>query len=304
MEGQQELEAALRQRGISFICGEPLARHTTFKIGGPAALFAALQNEEQLLQALALCRGLGVRHTLMGRGSNLLFADKGFDGAVLCLDGAQGQEDITVKQNSITAWAGVPLGRLCTAAAAAGLSGLEFAMGIPGSVGGAVYMNAGAYGGEVKDVLAEVLFADETGAVRRLPAGALQLDYRASIFQQQKSWCILSARFELRPGETQAINAAMADFLARRRAKQPLELPSAGSAFKRPKGAFAAALIEQCGLKGFRVGGAAVSQKHSGFVVNLGGASCEDVLRLTDEVARIVKEQTGFLLEREVQVVR
>lgn len=304
MEGQQELEAALRQRGIPFICGEPLARHTTFKIGGPAALFAALQNEEQLLQALALCRGLGVRHTLMGRGSNLLFADKGFDGAVLCLDGAQGQEDITVKQNSITAWAGVPLGRLCTAAAAAGLSGLEFAMGIPGSVGGAVYMNAGAYGGEVKDVLAEVLFADETGAVRRLPAGALQLDYRASIFQQQKSWCILSARFELRPGETQAINAAMADFLARRRAKQPLELPSAGSAFKRPKGAFAAALIEQCGLKGFRVGGAAVSQKHSGFVVNLGGASCEDVLRLTDEVARIVKEQTGFLLEREVQVVR
>lgn len=304
MEGQQELEAALRQRGIPFICGEPLARHTTFKIGGPAALFAALQNEEQLLQALALCRGLGVRHTLMGRGSNLLFADKGFDGAVLCLDGAQGQENITVKQNSITAWAGVPLGRLCTAAAAAGLSGLEFAMGIPGSVGGAVYMNAGAYGGEVKDVLAEVLFADETGAVRSLPAGTLQLDYRASIFQQQKSWCILSARFELRPGETQAINAAMADFLARRRAKQPLELPSAGSAFKRPKGAFAAALIEQCGLKGFRVGGAAVSQKHSGFVVNLGGASCEDVLRLTDEVARIVKEQTGFLLEREVQVVR
>lgn len=304
MEGQQELEAALRQRGIPFICGEPLARHTTFKIGGPAALFAALQNEEQLLQALALCRGLGVRHTLMGRGSNLLFADEGFDGAVLCLDGAQGQEDITVKQNSITAWAGAPLGRLCTAAAAAGLSGLEFAMGIPGSVGGAVYMNAGAYGGEVKDVLAEVSFADETGAVRSLPAGALQLDYRASIFQQQKGWCILSARFELRPGETQAINAAMADFVARRRAKQPLELPSAGSAFKRPKGAFAAALIEQCGLKGFRVGGAAVSQKHSGFVVNLGGASCEDVLRLTDEVARIVKEQTGFLLEREVQVVR
>ncbi len=302
MEGQHEMEAAMRQRGVPFISREPLARHTTFKIGGPAALFAAPQNEGQLLQALALCRAAGIRHTLMGRGSNLLFADEGFDGVVLCLDGVQ--EGISVQQNNITAWAGVSLGRLCTAAAAAGLSGLEFAMGIPGSVGGAVYMNAGAYGGEVKDVLAEVSFADEAGEVRTLPAGALQLGYRTSVFQRQKGWCILSARFALHLDAPQRIDAAMAEYLARRRAKQPLDLPSAGSAFKRPQGAFAAALVEQCGLKGFRVGGAAVSEKHSGFVVNLGGASCADVLRLTDEVARIVKEQTGFLLEREVQVVR
>lgn len=302
MEGQHELEAALRQRGIPFTSGEPLARHTTFHIGGPAALFAAPQNEEQLLAALALCRTAGLRYTIMGRGSNLLFADEGFDGAVLCLDGVQ--QGISVKQNSITAWAGASLARLCTVAAAAGLSGLEFAMGIPGSVGGAVYMNAGAYGGEVKDVLAGVSFADETGAVRSLPAGELQLGYRASIFQQQKGWCILSARFALRPQAAQRIDEVMAEYLARRRAKQPLDLPSAGSTFKRPQGAFAAALIEQCGLKGFRVGGAAVSEKHSGFVVNLGGASCEDVLRLTDEITRIVKEQTGFLLEREIQVVR
>ena len=301
MEAQYQIEAALKQAAIPFICGEPLARHTTFQIGGPAAILAAPQDEGQLLTVLDLCRRAGVRRMLLGRGSNLLFSDNGFDGVVICLAPIEG--GITVKGNSITAWSGTNLGRLCcTVAAGAGLSGLEFAIGIPGSVGGAVYMNAGAYGGEIRDVLAEVTFVDEAGAVRTLPASELGLGYRTSIFQQ-KDWCILSARFELRPAPVSEISAAMADYLERRRAKQPLDLPSAGSTFKRPQGAYAAALIEQCGLKGFRIGGAAVSEKHSGFVVNLGGATCRDVLRLTDEVARIVREETGFSLEREVQVV-
>lgn len=301
MEGQHEIEAALRQAAVPFTCGEILARHTTFQIGGPAAVFAVPQSEAQLLAVLELCRAAGVRRMLLGRGSNLLFSDAGFDGVVISLAPIEG--GVTVKDNTITAWSGTSLGRLCyTVAAGAGLSGLEFAAGIPGSVGGAVYMNAGAYGGEIKDVLAEVRFVDEAGVVRCLPACELGLAYRTSIFQK-KNWCILSARFLLQPAPMEEINASMSDFLARRREKQPLELPSAGSTFKRPQGAFAAALIEQCGLKGFRVGGAAVSEKHSGFVVNLGGATCRDVLRLTDEVARIVREKTGFVLEREVQVV-
>lgn len=301
MEGQYEIEAALKQAAVPFTCGESLARHTTFQIGGPAAVFAVPQGEQQLLAVLDICRTAGVRRMLLGRGSNLLFSDAGFDGVVISL--APIENGVTVKDNTITAWSGTGLGRLCcTVAAGAGLSGLEFAVGIPGSVGGAVYMNAGAYGGEIKDVLAEVRFADETGTVCCLPAGELGLGYRTSIFQR-KNWCILSARFVLHPAPVAEINASMSSFLARRREKQPLDLPSAGSTFKRPQGAYAAALIEQCGLKGFRVGGAAVSEKHSGFVVNLGGATCEDVLRLTDEVARIVREKTGFVLEREVQVV-
>lgn len=300
MQGQSRIEAALRQAGVPFTREEPMARHTTFQIGGPAALFAAPQEEQQLLAALAICQKAGVRYRVLGKGSNLLFADEGFDGVVLAL--GQIADGITVKENNITAWAGTALGRLCTTAAASGLAGLEFAMGIPGSVGGAVYMNAGAYGGEMKDVLTEVRFADETGAVRSLPADTLGLGYRTSIFQQ-KGWCILSAAFALHPDSREEIEARMADYLDRRRQKQPLELPSAGSTFKRPAGAFAAALIEQCGLKGYRVGGAAVSEKHSGFVVNLGGASCRDVLQLTGEVARIVQEKTGYALEREVQLV-
>ena len=184
-----------------------------------------------------------------------------------------------------------------------GLSGLEFAYGIPGTVGGAVYMNAGAYGGEMKDVLTTVRYLAAEGEVREVPAAELDLRYRHSIFEEN-SGCILSAQFHLQPGNAADIRAKMDELMAKRVEKQPLDKPSAGSTFKRPAGAFAAALIDQCGLRGYRHGGAAVSDKHCGFVVNLGGATCADVLALCDEVRAIVKEKTGYDLEKEIRVVR
>ena len=195
------------------------------------------------------------------------------------------------------------LAALCKAALKHGLSGLEFAYGIPGTVGGAVYMNAGAYGGEMKDVLTTVRYLAAEGEVREVPAAELDLRYRHSIFEEN-SGCILSAQFHLQPGNAADIRAKMDELMAKRVEKQPLDKPSAGSTFKRPAGAFAAALIDQCGLRGYRHGGAAVSDKHCGFVVNLGGATCADVLALCDEVRAIVKEKTGYDLEKEIRVVR
>ena len=195
------------------------------------------------------------------------------------------------------------LSSLCMTALENSLTGLEFAYGIPGTVGGAVYMNAGAYGGEMKDVLTTVRYLAAEGEVREVPAAELDLRYRHSIFEEN-SGCILSAQFHLQPGNAADIRAKMDELMAKRVEKQPLDKPSAGSTFKRPAGAFAAALIDQCGLRGYRHGGAAVSDKHCGFVVNLGGATCADVLALCDEVRAIVKEKTGYDLEKEIRVVR
>ena len=203
----------------------------------------------------------------------------------------------------LTAGAGVRLTALCRAALEHGLSGLEFAYGIPGTVGGAVYMNAGAYGGEMKDVLTVVRYLTTEGKVVQASAAELDLSYRHSIFEENGG-CILSAQFALQPGNAADIRAKMDELMAKRADKQPLDKPSAGSTFKRPAGAFAAALIDQCGLRGFRHGGAAVSDKHCGFVVNLGGATCADVLALCDEVRAIVKEKTGYELEKEIRVVK
>ena len=291
----------LQRRGITAREREPLSRHTTFKIGGPAAVFCEPETGEQLSAALRLCKEAGVRRYLLGKGSNVLFADEGFDGVVVCLN----RLACRARREGNTLWAGAgdSLARVCTAAAKAGLGGLEFAYGIPGSVGGAVYMNAGAYGGEIKDVLQAVTFLDETGGEHTLPASQLQLGYRTSIFEQ-RPWCVLQAQFCLTPADPAEIGARMRDYADRRAEKQPLDLPSAGSTFKRPAGAFAGALIQQCGLRGFSVGGAAISEKHCGFVVNQGGATCADVLALTEEVCRIVREKTGYVLEKEVRVVR
>lgn len=291
----------LQRQGISTREREPLSRHTTFKIGGPAAVFCEPETEEQLAAALRSCKKAGARCYLLGKGSNILFADEGFDGVVLCLGRLPGR----IRHEGDTLWAGAgeSLARVCVAAAKAGLSGMEFAYGIPGSVGGAVYMNAGAYGGEIKDVLQAVTFLDETGGEHTLPAAQLQLGYRTSVFEQ-RPWCVLRAQFGLAPGDPEEIGARMREYAERRAEKQPLDLPSAGSTFKRPAGAFAGALIQQCGLRGFSVGGAAISEKHCGFVVNQGGATCADVLALTDEVCRIVREKTGYALEKEIRVVR
>ena len=297
----ERFKQKLLQAGIPFRENEPLAAHCTFKIGGPAQLFVQPQTEQQLCSAAALCKEQAVRYYLLGNGSNILFADEGFAGVVIDIS-ALGS-DIAIEGNLLTAGAGVRLASLCRAALEHGLSGLEFAYGIPGTVGGAVYMNAGAYGGEMKDVLTVVRYLTAEGEVVQASAAELDLSYRHSIFEENGG-CILSAQFALQPGNAADIRAKMDELMAKRVDKQPLDKPSAGSTFKRPAGAFAAALIDQCGLRGFRHGGAAVSDKHCGFVVNLGGATCADVLALCDEVRAIVKEKTGYELEKEIRVVK
>ena len=296
----QVLKEGLAAAGISYREQEPLAAHTTFKIGGPAAVFIQPAQEDQLCSAIALCRELSVPYYVLGNGSNTLFGDKGWNGAVICLAGLRGE----VHQEGDNLWApaGMPLNMLCMAALRASLTGLEFAYGIPGTVGGAVYMNAGAYGGEMKDVLVSVRHLNAQGEIVETPASELDLGYRHSIFEDNGD-CILSAQVRLAPGDAQKISEQMNDLMGRRRDKQPLDKPSAGSTFKRPAGAFAGALIDQCGLRGYRHGGAAISEKHCGFVVNLGGATCADVLALCQEVQTIVKEKTGFTLEKEIRVV-
>ena len=295
------LVRALRAEQLPALQGEPLSRHTTFQIGGPAAVFCRPETPAQLLRTLELCREHGVRSYLLGNGSNTLFSDAGFDGAVVCT--VEMKRPVTVSGNVLRAAAGAPLGAVCRKAQQAGLAGLAFAFGIPGTVGGAVYMNAGAYGGEMKQVLRRVTFLDRALRLDSLPVQELALGYRTSRFETGGG-VILEAEFSLAPGDPAAIEAEMQELMARRREKQPLELPSAGSTFKRPQGAFAGALIEQAGLRGFAVGGAAVSTKHCGFVVNTGGATCADVVALTEEVARIVYEKTGYRLEREIRVVQ
>ncbi len=297
----EQLKQQLAEAGIAFKENEPLAAHCTFKIGGPARLFVQPADRAQLCRAIALCKAQNTRYYLLGNGSNILFADEGYDGAVLDISAMQ--DTVEVCGTVLTAGAGVRLSALCKTALAHGLTGLEFAYGIPGTVGGAVYMNAGAYGGEMKDVLTTVQYLTAAGEVQQAAASALDLRYRHSIFEENGG-CILSAQFTLAPGEPDAIRARMEELMAKRLDKQPLDKPSAGSTFKRPAGAFAAALIDQCGLRGYRHGGAAISNKHCGFVVNLGGASCADVLALCEQVRAIVKEKTGYDLEKEIRVVR
>lgn len=296
----EEFKRQLCAEGVSFLEREPLSAHCTFKIGGPAEVFAQPRTEAQLCATVALCKACGVPYYLLGNGSNILFADEGYGGVII--DVSALQSGFEINGTTLTSGAGVRLSALCAAAQSAGLAGLEFAYGIPGTVGGAVYMNAGAYGGEIKDVLVSVRYLAADGSVVEQGTSALDLGYRHSAFEQNGG-CVLSAKFGLERGEPAAIRAKMDELLARRKAKQPLDKPSAGSTFKRPAGAFAAALIDECGLRGRSHGGAAVSEKHCGFIVNLGGATCADVLALCDEVSAVVKEKTGYTLEREIKVV-
>ena len=298
----EQLKQLLTAAGIAYKENEPLAAHCTFKIGGPARLFVQPTDRAQLCRAVALCKAQGVRYYLLGNGSNILFADEGYDGAVL--DVSSMQDAVEVHGTQLTAGAGVRLSALCKTALEHGLTGLEFAYGIPGTVGGAVYMNAGAYGSELKDVLESVTFLDSDLQLRTLPAADLAMGYRTSIFEQNPDWCILSATVVLHRGDGAAVLARMQELLGKRREKQPLEWPSAGSTFKRPQGAFAGKLIEDCGLRGFTVGGAQISEKHCGFVINRGGATCADVVALTEQVRQIVEARTGFVLEREIRVVK
>lgn len=295
-----EICRSLDENGIAWQKDAPLAPLTTFRIGGPAALLCRPADAAQLQKLLELLRQADVRFYCLGRGSNTLFADEGFDGAVVAMEALRA---VTLTADGVQAQAGASLAAVCRTAQAAGLSGLEFAYGIPGSVGGAVYMNAGAYGGEMKDAVRTVQAICPNGSVAAFENAACRFTYRHSVFEENGA-AVLSADFSLRRDDPAAIAARMEEYAARRREKQPLEWPSAGSTFKRPQGAFAAALIDQCGLKGASVGGARVSEKHAGFVINAGGATCADVLALTEKIIAVVREKTGYTLEREIRVVR
>ena len=299
----ERLEKLLRERHplLELRVNEPMSKHTTFRIGGPAALMALPGTMEEVQTVFKTAAELDVEPFFLGNGSNLLVADKGYPGFIVKL--TRDFDEIREVSRGVEAGSAVLLSRLSNALVGRGLTGLEFASGIPGSVGGAVTMNAGAYGGEMAQVLESVTFLDEAGEVCTLPVSECGFGYRKSIFSQRKC-LILRARFRLEQGDGYAIKARMDELTAKRREKQPLEYPSAGSMFKRPPGHFAAALIDQCGLKGFTVGGAQVSEKHAGFVVNRGGATCADVLELVRQVKEEVLRQTGVELEMEVKVLR
>ena len=287
----------LSNNNIPYLLNEPMSAHTTFKIGGAADILITVGNLSELQTVISACKDCSMPYMILGNGSNLLVSDKGIEGAVIALDGDF--KEITVEAQTVTAGAGAKLSRLCTVAMEHSLSGLEFAYGIPGTVGGAMYMNAGAYGGEMKDVALSVTALSPDGSVREVPAAEMALGYRTSVFKTNGD-IILFAKYNLHTGDKSAIKAQMEDIMGRRKSKQPLEYPSAGSVFKRPEGAFAGTLIEQCGLKGKTVGGAQVSEKHAGFIINVGGATCDDVMELVKVVQDTVKAETGYILEREI----
>lgn len=295
----EKLEAQVRQKGCATEREARFSKLTTFKIGGETALLIDVPLTAAA-EVAALCREAEVPTLWIGRGSNLLVGDRRQEYAVLRLCDAV--QDIRVEGTRLTAPAGTSLTAVCRAARDHGLGGLEFAFGIPGTVGGGVYMNAGAYGGEMKDVLETVTVLTRDGRVEKRSAASLELGYRHSALMDGGE-IVLEATFALAEADCVQIGARMEELIARRRDKQPLEYPSAGSFFKRPEGHFAGALIEQCGLKGFRVGDAQVSEKHAGFVVNRGNATCEQMRDLAARVRERVAEETGVTLEPEVRLI-
>ena len=301
---QQELTR--RCPDLEVRAGEPMSRHTSFRIGGPARLMALPKSAVQAKAAVLAAREANILPFFLGNGSNLLVPDEGVERFLIQPAGRYSADPLNrvwEENGQLCAGGGVSLAVLANAAQGRALTGLEFASGIPGSVGGAVVMNAGAYGGEMAQVLVSVTALDLDGSIQTLPAESCGLGYRRSVFSDGQR-LVLEARFQLSSGDPSVIRARMDELAARRKEKQPLEYPSAGSMFKRPEGYFAAALIDQCGLKGFTVGGAQVSEKHAGFVVNRGGATCADVLELVRQVQARVQEQTGVALEMEVKVLR
>ena len=277
---------------------EPMSKHTTFRIGGPADFYLCPHSTKEVQQTVQICKEENLPYFILGNGSNLLVSDKGYRGAIIQL--WKNFSDISVKDCCITAKAGALLSKVAAEALEEGLTGMEFASGIPGTIGGAVFMNAGAYGGEMKDIIKEVKGLDDQGEVRVVSNEEMKLGYRTSIVKE-KGYTVLSAVLQLKKGDVSVIRETMEDLKNRRTSKQPLDMPSAGSTFKRPEGYFAGKLIMDSGLRGFSVGGAQVSEKHCGFVVNKGGATAEDVTALIREVQRRVKEKFGVELETEVR---
>ncbi len=280
---------------------EPLSKHTTFKIGGVADTYVKVTSLSKLSTILKECRESDIDYMIIGNGSNILASDDGYRGVVIRLDG-DFRKIAFVDDDTVYCGAGATLAALCKFALNNGLSGLEFAWGIPGSVGGAVFMNAGAYGGEMKDVVYSVNHLTKNGEPGRTEKDALQFGYRTSVYRQNNA-IITGATLKLRKDNPEDIRARMDDYLGRRSSKQPLEYPSAGSVFKRPAGAYAGALIEQCGLKGHSHGGAQVSEKHAGFIINKANANANDVKSLIREVQTKVYDETGYNLECELIIL-
>jgi len=295
---QQKLSALLPDMDLRF--AESMAKHTSFRIGGPAEVMGFPKNPKELSSLLRTAAQLQVKPAILGAGTNVLAPDDGMPGLCICLkdcmDGVQ-----LLDGNRIRVMAGVTMTRAAVFAANHGLSGLEFAHGIPGSVGGGVYMNAGAYGGEIRDICESVDVMDLQGNLRTLSSEEMQFSYRHSLLEDEGG-IVVSTVFRLEPKDPEEIKARMKELQSKRSASQPLDLPSAGSAFKRPVGGYAAALIDQAGLKGFIVGGAAISTKHAGFAVNLGGATADDVKNLLQQVSDIVFDHSGIRLEPEVRI--
>ena len=277
---------------------EPMKQHTTFKIGGPADYFLVPESGEEAGEIIKICKQTDIPYFILGNGSNLLVGDGGYRGAVIQI--YRNMSAVTTEGTTITAQAGALLSSVAAAAKNASLTGFEFAGGIPGTVGGAAVMNAGAYGGEMKDVLVEVTVMDADGNIFTIPAEKLELGYRTSIIKKA-GYIVLEAKIRLEEGDQEAIRERMKELTIQRTTKQPLEFPSAGSTFKRPEGYFAGKLVMDSGLRGYQVGGARVSEKHCGFVINAGGATAKDVRTLMENVRDIVYEKYGVTLEPEVK---
>ena len=297
-EFQRKISALLPNIHLQF--NESMAKHTSFRIGGGAEVMAFPETREQLAELLKTSALLDCKTAILGAGTNVLAPDEGVSGLVICLkdclDGMERLDDTTIR-----VMAGVTMSRAAVYAAGLGLAGLEFAHGIPGTVGGGVYMNAGAYGGEIRGVCRQVEVMDRSGNIRILTNEEMGFSYRHSVLEESGD-IVLSADFVLTPDAPETIRGRMKELIAKRSASQPLDLPSAGSAFKRPVGGYAAALIDQAGLKGYQVGGAAVSAKHAGFAVNMGGATAEDVKTLLKEVSDKVFENSGIRIEPEIRI--
>lgn len=289
----------LKENEIRLLLNEPLKNHTTFRVGGPAGVMLLPDTAEKLQMCISFCNENNMRYILMGNGSNILFSDEGTSKVIIK---TKQISDISADGTTITAGCGVLLSKLAAVALENSLTGLEFAAGIPASLGGAVYMNAGAYGGEMSDVVYKTQYIDNDGALCEITGNEHGFSYRHSFFSG-KNYCILQSQLLLKKGNAEEIKAKMELLSQKRREKQPLEYPSAGSTFKRPDGCFAAALIEECGLKGLTIGGAQVSEKHSGFIINIGNATSADILKLIKKVQDTVLKEKGIMLETEVVYV-
>lgn len=300
MDGYTQLEQECKSRSLQIKKEEPMKDYTSFKIGGPCRLMAFPETAPEVQFLLKRCYELKLSRFILGNGTNLLVSDDGYPGVIIYTGNLR--QGLSVEGNMIHCSAGISVSQLCRTALEHNLSGLEFAFGIPGYVGGAAYMNAGAYGGEMKDCIYKCRHVDKEGEIGEFCEDELDFSYRHSVYSSRND-CITDVFLRLKEGDPKQIREKMDELFNKRKDKQPINLPSAGSVFKRPKNGYAAALIDQCGLKGKQIGGAKVSEKHAGFIVNTGNATCEDVKKLIEQIQITVLKETGIALEREVKML-